>query len=101
MDPKMTTSNVNVADFKARVSTYLRRVQAGETLTVCRRNVPVAELRPITKPAVKKRVFRNLHPGWVIPDSFFDPLPDDILDVMEGRVVREDDPLRVFMEPGS
>ncbi|MDQ2907995.1 MAG: type II toxin-antitoxin system Phd/YefM family antitoxin [Candidatus Eremiobacteraeota bacterium] len=92
----MTTSKVNVANFKAHVSTYLGRVQAGETVTVCRRNVPIAELRPVAEPAPKKRVFRNLHPGWQIPDSFFDPLPDEILDAFERR--DPNDPSRDLME---
>jgi len=99
MEAKMTNSKVNVADFKAHVSTYLRRVAAGETVIVCRRNVPVAELRPVEQPAPNKRVFRDLYPGWEIPDSFFEPLPDDILDAFEGR--DPNDPLRESMEPDS
>ena len=44
---------VNIADAKAHLSRYLGRVERGETILLCRRNVPVAELRPLPKPAGK------------------------------------------------
>ena len=48
---------MNVADAKARLSTYLNRVQSGETIIICRRNVPIAELRPIReRPAVRRPI---------------------------------------------
>jgi prevent-host-death family protein len=37
----------NVHEIKAHLSAYLKRVEAGDTVTVCRRNVPIAELRPL------------------------------------------------------
>ncbi len=40
----MTT--VRIAQFKARLSHYLRLVQRGETLVVCHRNTPVARILP-------------------------------------------------------
>ena len=41
---------VNVAEAKKRLSRYLERVEQGETVVLCRRNVPIAEIRPLTKP---------------------------------------------------
>jgi len=40
---------VNVHEAKVYLSRYLDRVVEGETIIVCRRNVPVAELRPIPR----------------------------------------------------
>ena len=37
---------VRVAEFKAHLSACLRRVQSGETLTVCDRNQPIARVIP-------------------------------------------------------
>lgn len=37
---------VNIAEAKAKLSELLERVEQGETVLLCRRNVPVAELRP-------------------------------------------------------
>jgi prevent-host-death family protein len=39
----------NVAEFKSHLSEYLQRVEAGESLEICRRNVPLAQVRPSAK----------------------------------------------------
>ncbi len=38
-------------ELKTRLGTYLRRVREGETLVISDRGRPVAELRPMVKPA--------------------------------------------------
>ena len=75
---------VNIADAKAHFSRYLESVENGETVLVCRRNVPVAELRPVPKRPARTRPV-GIDRGMVIPASFFEPLPDDLLDAFEGR----------------
>ena len=45
-----TMMRVNIADAKTHLSRYLRRVKQGEVVVLCRRNVPVAEIRPLPKP---------------------------------------------------
>ena len=37
---------VNIAEAKAKLSDLLERVERGESVLLCRRNLPVAELRP-------------------------------------------------------
>ena len=44
-----TMLKVNVADAKTHLSRYLDLVERGETVVVCRRNVPIAEFRPVAK----------------------------------------------------
>ena len=78
---------VNLADAKARLSQYLDSVEGGETVILCRRNVPVAEIRPLPKPLTEPRPI-GTDPDLVIPDSFFDPLPEDLLDAFEGGASR-------------
>jgi prevent-host-death family protein len=41
------TKTAAVADLKAHLSSYLRRVKAGEEILVTERNVPVARLAPV------------------------------------------------------
>ena len=77
-------NRINVAEAKARLSHYLNKVGEGETVLICRRNVPIAELRPIRAPLRQPRPV-GIDRGMTIPDSFFDPLPDDLLDAFEGR----------------
>ena len=76
---------INVHEAKTHLSRYLERVAEGETIIICRRNEPVAELRPTTHQRQEPRPI-GLAKGQVhVPDSFFDPLPDDLLDRFEGK----------------
>ena len=84
-------ARVNLADAKARLSEYVDRVERGETVTLCRRNVPVAEIRPLPRPLTEPRPI-GTDRGLVIPDSFFEPLPEDLLDAFEGGGSREKAP---------
>ena len=74
---------VNISQAKARFSRYLERVESAETILVCRHNVPVAGIRPVPKPPVQPRP-AGVDRGMVIPDSFFAPLRDELLDGFEG-----------------
>lgn len=75
---------VNVHEAKAHLSALLDRVATGESIVICRRNVPTAELRPITPARVHPRPV-GLVEGFDVPASFFEPLPDEELDAFEGR----------------
>ena len=74
---------VNIADAKAHFSRYLESVESGETILVCRRNVPIAELRPVPKRPSRTRPV-GIDRGMVVPPSFFEPLPGELLDAFEG-----------------
>lgn len=76
---------LNIHEAKTHLSRYLGRLERGEVIVLCRRNVPIAEIRPIPGPAKRKRAI-GLDRGKVhVPPSFFDPLPDDLLDAFEGK----------------
>ena len=81
---------VNIADAKAHLSSYLDRVAQGETIVLCRRNVPVAEIRPPAQRRTEERPV-GTDPGLVVPDSFFEPLPEDLLRAFEGTATDEPD----------
>ena len=74
---------INIAEAKAHLSKYLDRVEKGESVTLCRRNVPIAEIRPLPRPQREQRPV-GIDRGMTVPASFFDPLPDDLLDAFEG-----------------
>lgn len=68
----------DVAKVKAQISRYLKSVERGEIVILCRRNVPIAEIRPVSKlPTQERPIGTDL--GLKVPDSFFEPLPDEIL----------------------
>jgi antitoxin (DNA-binding transcriptional repressor) of toxin-antitoxin stability system len=63
----------------------LRRVEGGETLVVMRENRAVAEIKPVASQPQGPRPFGLAAGEFVIPDDFDAPLPDEVLDLFEGR----------------
>ena len=51
---------------------------------MCRRNVPITELRPILQPPTGQRRI-GIDRGMDIPDSFFEPLLNDLNEALEGN----------------
>ncbi len=74
---------VNLTEVRAHLSRYLKRVEQGETVILCRRNVPVAEIRALPRRALQPRPV-GIDRGMTIPAAFFEPLPDDLLAAFEG-----------------
>jgi prevent-host-death family protein len=81
----MTMKSVGLAEAKATLSALLDRVEKGETVTITRHNEPIAELRPVKAPARGLRPWGLAKGEFVVPDDFNDPLPDDLLDLFEGK----------------
>jgi len=61
------SETVGVGELRQNLSRYLRRVEAGERLTVTDRNRPVAELRPLPTPG--SRLERLVAEGVVTPPA--------------------------------
>ena len=76
-------TKVNIAEAKARLSSLLDQAQSGEAIVICRRNIPVAELRPLS---LERKAPRRtgIDRGMKIPDSFFKPLPVELIEAFEG-----------------
>lgn len=75
---------VNLYEAKTQLSALVDRVAEGETVVICRRNVPAAELRPVPKPRRTRRPI-GLVKGFTVPPAFFEPLSDDLMTAFEGR----------------
>jgi antitoxin (DNA-binding transcriptional repressor) of toxin-antitoxin stability system len=78
-------NRINIHEVKTNLSRYLRRLEPGETLTICRRNEPVAEIRALPKQTRRKRAIGLAKGSFLVPETFFEPLPDDLLDAFSGR----------------
>ena len=74
---------VNVHQAKTELSRLLARVEAGEDVVIARRGVPVARL--VACKTRSKRQPDVLKGKIVVPDTFFDPLPEEELRAWEGR----------------
>ena len=76
---------VNVHEAKTHLSRYLERVAGGESVIICKRNIPVAELRPIVQPEKKLRPIGLDRGKSEVGPEFFEPLPDDLLRAFDGE----------------
>lgn len=76
--------SVNTHEAKTQLSRLLRRVAAGEEITIANRGVPVARLVPVP-PEKAQRVLGIYRGQFTVPDDFDAPLPEDLLALFEGR----------------
>lgn len=83
----MTMIVINIYEAKAKLSEYLEAVGKGERVVICNRNRPVAELRAAASARTTPRPIGGAKGVEVLP-SFFDPLPDDLLDAFD-QVIEE------------
>ena len=74
---------VNVHQAKTQLSRLLAQVEAGEEITIARRGEPVARL--VACQPRGKRQPDVLKGKVIIPDSFFDALPEEELKAWEGE----------------
>lgn len=75
---------INVQEAKTHFSHYLDEVAKGESFILCKRNKPVAEIRPITSKVDEKRPIGLAKGAFTVPASFFDELPDETLSLFSG-----------------
>lgn len=78
---------INTHEAKAKLSEYLAAVEAGEVVNICRRNVPIAQLIPLPKTHTEPRPIGLASDADMdIPESFFEPLPDELLKAFNGEL---------------
>jgi antitoxin (DNA-binding transcriptional repressor) of toxin-antitoxin stability system len=76
---------LNIHEAKTHLSRYLDRLAEGETIILCKRNVPIAEIRPIAPERRSDRPIGLAKDELKIPREFFEPLPDEIVDSFYGK----------------
>jgi len=80
--------HVNVYAAKTHLSHLIDRVNAGEEVVITRHGRPVAHLIAAEE-APPKRKFGTLRGKVRVAEDFDAPLPDDLLDLFEGRAKEE------------
>ncbi len=79
-------TRLNVHEAKTHLSEYLPRIEAGETIVLCRRNVPIAEIRPLPRVEPPRRPEIGFAKGtFTLPDEFFESLAAELLDAFDGQ----------------
>ncbi len=76
-------AQINLDEIKKDISTYIRRVENGETLVILKSGKPMAEFRPIFSDSKTLRPFGLCAGEFTIPDDFDDPLPENIIKEFE------------------
>ena len=78
---------LNIHEAKTHLSKYLHALTEGESILLCKRNIPIAKIIGLKKKSNTKRPIGLAKGEFSVPKSFFEPLPDDILDAFEGHGV--------------
>jgi prevent-host-death family protein len=76
---------LNIHEAKTHLSKYLSRLEHGEKIILCKRNVPIAEIVPIPKAGNSPRPIGLAKGEFSISKDFFTPLPDEIQNAFEGK----------------
>lgn len=77
---------LNVHEAKTHLSRYLSRLTDGEKIILCKRNVPIAEILPLKRARTQPRPVGLAKGRFEVPSTFFEPLPDEMLDAFEGKL---------------
>jgi prevent-host-death family protein len=75
---------LNIHEAKTHLSRCLDRVAKGETIILCKRNEPVAEIRPLPPRRKTKRPLGLARSAFKVPPEFFKPLPRSIYGKFRG-----------------
>lgn len=80
-------SQVEIQEAAADLSALIERARSGEDVVLANGGQALARLVPVEPEPAKKgpRMFGRLAGQFKIPDDFDAPLPDDILDMFEGK----------------
>jgi prevent-host-death family protein len=77
---------INLHEAKAKLSECIEAALRGERVVIARRNVPAVELAPIPqRPSVPRKLGQGpKQSDYVLPDNFWEPLPDDMIAAFNG-----------------
>jgi antitoxin (DNA-binding transcriptional repressor) of toxin-antitoxin stability system len=81
----MTMIKLNIHEAKTHLSKYLAKLKTGERILLCKRNQPVAQITPLPEAPTCPRPIGLAKRTFTVPRSFFETLPDELLDAFEGR----------------
>ena len=76
---------VNIYEAKTRLSELVEQAHAGATVIIAKAGTPMAKLVPLNDGPKRKIIFGLMKGEIEIADDFDAPLPDDLLDLFEGK----------------
>ncbi|MCD6265363.1 MAG: type II toxin-antitoxin system Phd/YefM family antitoxin [Deltaproteobacteria bacterium] len=75
---------LNIHEAKTHLSRYLDELVKGETIILCKRNIPIAEIRAIPPERKYQRPIGLAKGEFEVTSEFFEPLPEEILAAFNG-----------------
>ncbi len=78
---------LNIHEAKTHLSRYLEELARGETIILCKRNIPIAEIRPIHPHRRSKRPIGLAKGEFEVTREFFEPLPEEMLAAFNGDII--------------
>jgi len=75
---------LNIHEAKTHLSRYLDELAKGEIIILCKRNIPIAEIRPIFPQRKDHRPLGLARGEFEVTPAFFEPLADEILAAFNG-----------------
>jgi prevent-host-death family protein len=77
---------LNLHEAKAKLSECIEAALRGERVVIAHRNVPAVELAPIPQRTAEPRKLGQgpKQPGYALPESFWEPLPGDLVAAFNG-----------------
>ena len=81
----VTMIRLNIHEAKTHLSRYLSMIRKGETILLCKRNQPIAEIRPLRSRRAQKRPVGLAKGQFAVPKEFFEPLPEELMQAFQGE----------------
>ncbi len=79
---------VTIEEAKERIEELAGLASSGEEVRITRGELPAMELKVAEKMTTGKRVGGQWEGKFVVGPEFFEPLPDELLDLFEGNSPR-------------
>lgn len=76
---------LNIHEAKTHLSRYLAKLRRGETILLCKRNISIAEIRPLPPQRKAKRPIGLAKGKFKVPPDFFEPLPPEFINAFHGE----------------
>lgn len=76
---------IDVHEVVAHASRYLKRVEKGEHIVICRNGEPIAELLPLLAQSDSERPIGSFEGQFEIDPEGFEPPSPDELDLPDGK----------------
>ncbi len=76
---------LNIHEAKTHLSRYLEELAKGETIILCKRNIPIAEIRPIRPRREYQRPTGLAKGEFEVTSEFFEPMSEEMLAAFNGE----------------